>query len=289
MRASLLALSSALALLLSGGRARAVDPYEIQVYDGTSNAPWSPGIELHVNNVANGVRASDPPQLAPHGQTHFTLEPSLGITPYWELGAYLQSTLRSDGVLDYAGTKLRSKFVTPPGWRPHLRLGVNLELSLLPEKYERDRWGSEVRPIAAWENDRWLLAVNPIVTMPLAGEGYRAGPAFEPALMAVVKIEDVVGLGLEYYASLGPIASPSKLDGQEHYLYEVANLLAVDDLELNVGVGEGLTSASNKIVLKMIVGYSWDTQPRQNTQKSALFRPLRRNGPGLSSPVRGLR
>ena len=278
VRARLVALSSLFAVLFQGARAHAVDPFEIQVYDGTANAPWSPGLELHVNNVASGVRTGDPPQLAPHGQTHFTLEPSLGITPYWEMGAYLQSALRSDGVFDYAGAKLRSKFVTPPGWRPHLRLGVNLELSLIPSTYEKDRWGAEVRPIVAWEDDRWLLAFNPIVTAAFEGEGYRAGPGFEPALMAVVKIADVVGLGLEYYASFGPIAAPDKLNGQDHYLYEVANLLAIDNFELNAGVGEGLTGASNKLVLKMIVGYSWDTQPAAHAQKSAFHRPPRLRG-----------
>jgi len=75
----------------------------------------------------------------------------------------LQTSLRSDGDAEYAGFKLRSQFVTPPSFHEHWRLGLNVEVSLLPETYDRDRWGSELRPIIAWENADWLFALNPIV------------------------------------------------------------------------------------------------------------------------------
>lgn len=123
-----------------------------------------PGLELHLNAWPTGHRSSSPPEAPLHGQYHATLEPSLGLTPWWELGAYLQSAVRTDdGAVDWAGAKLRSKFVTPPGWDAHWRLGVNLEVSYLPEAYDRSRWGSEVRPIVAWEDATWLFAFNPIV------------------------------------------------------------------------------------------------------------------------------
>jgi hypothetical protein len=41
---------------------------------------------------------------------------------------------------------------------------------------------------------------------------------------------------------------------QQHYLFEVLNLLRWPRIELNVGVGEGLTAASNPFVVKMILG-----------------------------------
>jgi hypothetical protein len=43
--------------------------------------------------------------------------------------------------------------------------------------------------------------------------------------------------------------------------YEVFNLLSVKHFELNAGVGEGLTDASNRLVLKTILGYSWEADP----------------------------
>ncbi len=259
-RVATFAVAAASALVLfTTRRAAAVDPFEIQVYDATANAPGTPGIELHVNRVFDGVRAAAPPELPMHHQSHFTLEPSLGVTPFLELGGYLQTALNADGSFDYAGTKLRAKFVTPPGWQEHLRLGVNLELSLVPSQYDRSRWGGEIRPIVAWENERWLFAVNPILGVPLGPPDARDGPTLEPAGMAKVKIPEAVALGFEYYASLGPIAGLSPLAEQTHYLYEVIDLLAVPHFELNAGVGEGLTSASNGFVVKMILGYVWES------------------------------
>ena len=257
-RSSRAALLTVSAVLLSSRPAAAVDPFEIQVYDGTANSPGVPGIELHVNRVFDGIRTAEPPELPLHHQSHFTLEPSLGVLPYLELGAYLQTALNADGSFDYAGTKLRAKLVTPPGWHEHVRLGLNTELSLLPERYDRARWGGELRPIVAWENERWLFVVNPIVDVPLGPPDVHEGPSFEPAAMAKVKVENVAAFGFEYYASLGPIASPSPLEEQQHYIYEVVDLLAVEHFELNAGVGEGLTSGSNGFVAKMILGYSWE-------------------------------
>ncbi len=249
------------ALALATRAAKAVDPFEIQVYDGTANAPGAPGLELHVNRVFSGLTTAPPPELPQNGQTHFTLEPSVGVTPFWELGGYFETTLRADGTFDYAGVKLRSKFVTPRDWHPHLRLGANFEVSLLPTAYDRDQWGMEVRPIVAWEDERVLLAVNPIVDVSLAGPDYGAGPTFEPAAMAKVKLADTVAVGLEYYANLGPFAGFLPIREEEHYLFEAADLLSVKSFELNVGVGEGLTSASNAFVGKVILGYTWEREP----------------------------
>jgi hypothetical protein len=239
-----------------------MDSYEIQVYDGTANPPGVPGLELHLNTVPSGRKTAEPPELPLDRQSHFTLEPSYGITRWWEAGAYLQSTLRGDGAFTYAGSKLRSKF-TVPDFHANLRIGVNVEVSRLPEIYDRDRWGSEVRPIVAWEDDAWILAFNPIVDASLAGPGADDGPSFEPALMAKVKIRDAVALGVEYYAGFGPIAHPSSWSEQEHYVFESFDLLSIERLELNVAAGEGLTSASNAFVLKAIAGYTWEPQPKE--------------------------
>jgi hypothetical protein len=229
------------ALAVAPRAVRAVDAFEIQVYDGTANAPGKAGVELHLNYVASGVAVTGPPELPAHHQAHFTLEPSYGVLPTWELGAYFLTALRGDGTFDVVGGKLRSKHVTPPGWSRHARLGLNGEVGYSRPTYEADRWGVEVRPIAAWEDERVLLAVNPNIELSLAGGSI----SFEPAALAVLAIRRVASFGLEYYGDLSE---------RQHYLYEVANLLAIQGLELNVGVGEGLTRASNAVVAKVILG-----------------------------------
>ena len=249
-------------------RARAGDPFEIQVYDGTADAPGVPGVEIHFNDWATGNRNATSPEAPLHGQFHTTLEPSLGLLPFWEVGAYLQGAVRADdGVVDWAGAKLRSKFVTPPTFDSHWRLGVNLELSYLPPSYDHDRWGSEIRPIVAWHSDTWLFALNPILDQPLAGADASQGPSLEPA----VKVSRTVGpvaLGFEYYATLGPVAAMLPWREQQHQLFEVLDLVSIRRLELNLGVGEGLTPSSRGITIKAILGYEFD-RPRSTPDDSS--------------------
>jgi hypothetical protein len=242
------------ALLGPAAPARALDRFEIQVYDGTADPPGTPGLELHANTVARGLGAAEPPELPPNHQTHLTLEPSYGLFSWWEIGGYLQSTIRPDGGFDFAGVKLRSKFVRPSA--DGVRLGVNLEVSAIPAAYDRDRWGGEVRPIVAFTAaaGRLAFAFNPILdfafTSPAAGEG----PSFEPALSAVYVAPGLLSAGVELYSDFGPLTRPVGWNAEQHYVFEVINLLRWKRIELNAGIGEGLTAASNRLVVKMILG-----------------------------------
>ena len=233
----------------------ALDHFEIEVYDGTANRAGSPGLELHLNGWLSGHRTATPPERPLHDQVHATLEPSFGVTPWWELGAYLQMALRGDdGAVDWAGVKARSKFVVPPNWDAHWRLGANIELAYVPSAYEAENWSVELRPIAAWHDPRWLFAANPIVGFAVDGSG---GPSLEPALKVARSIGPVA-VGLEYYGDLGRVGSFDPVELQEHYLFEALDVLDVGDFELNAALGEGLTAASAGIVVKAIVGYEWD-------------------------------
>lgn len=246
-----IALSAAFTLV--SGVSWAIDPFEIQVYDATANAAGEAGLELHLNRVVSGPLSAPAPELPPNHQSHATLEPSFGVLPWWELGAYFQSTLRADGVFDYFGVKLRSKFVTPEGSYPHLRYGVNVEVSLLPERYDAGRWGAEVRPIIAWEDHTWLFAANPILSFGLKSLG--EGPEFEPAAEAKLKLLEI---GFEYYAAFGPLAAPLPREAQSQYLYECVDWLSIPAVEINFGVGEGLTRSSSDLTVKLVLGYSWE-------------------------------
>ena len=254
MRAALV-LAGAVSLLATSP-ARALDAFEIQVYDGTADAPGRPGLELHANTVVSGQREAVPPELPSNHQTHLTLEPSLGITRWWEVGMYVQTTVLPDGTFAYSGVKLRSKFVRPSWPSERLRWGVNLELSDLPARFDPNRWGAEVRPILAYTTParRFAFAFNPILDFDLAGAGAGGWPSFEPALSALFVVDGLLSAGLEYYGDLGPIDQPLPASAQQHYLFEVLNVLRWRRIELNVGVGEGLTAASNPFVVKMILG-----------------------------------
>lgn len=265
------AFAFAAAALLVSSVVAAADPFEIQVYDGDANDPGVASLELHVNYNHAPKRPVSPPEMAWHKQTHFTFEPALGITRFWELGAYFQLAATVDGTMYWAGTKLRTKFVTPEGWHPHLTLGLNFEFAFIPQAFDPDRYGGEIRPILGWEDKYFHVATNPNITFSVAGQGVRTGPELNPAISVVGKIPDIVSLGVEYYASIGPLAKPSPVKSQEHYLFGVANILAFAGWEINFGVGAGLTPSSNDVIVKAIfgreIGRLWGRPP--TTARSA--------------------
>src|SRR5207253_431205 len=109
MRSLAVVVAGAVALL-AARPAAAVDPFEIQVYQGDINEPLQAGLELHSNFVASGHGAAAPGELGSQHMWRETLEPSFGVLSWWELGAYLQF-LVGEGEAHFGGYKLRSKFV----------------------------------------------------------------------------------------------------------------------------------------------------------------------------------
>ena len=245
----LLALATTLA-----GPAWAVDPFEIQVYEGDINDPLQPGLELHSNFVASGRRASAfPGEAVPNHTWRTTLEPSLGLLEWWELGAYLQlATAPSRSEAHFGGWKLRSKLIVPRRWTGAFTLGLNMEVGRGVAALGSDEWDTEFRPIVAYQRGRWFAAVNPIIGWALSGET-SAVPELEPCAKLRWDTGHRFGVGLEYYAGLGRLDRILPAAQQEHFVYLVGDLLD-GPIELNAGVGHGLTDASDAWTIKMIVG-----------------------------------
>jgi hypothetical protein len=237
--------------------ARAVDPFEIQVYDGDINDPRQAGVELHSNFTAAG--RSDPAfagEVVPDHLLRVTLEPSFGILTWWEVGVYLQTAFQPgepDG--HFAGFKLRSKFVIPRQRTGEFILGINVELARGVAALGTAYWETEIRPIVAWLRGRWILAVNPIIGWGLTGDRH-AAPDLEPAFKIRVNATQHIGLGVEYYAGFGVLSAVPAVDRQEHVVYVIGDLLN-GSVDLNVGVGRGLTGATDGWTIKTILGYAF--------------------------------
>lgn len=250
-----LSLLLGLGLLLGlASRAGAVDPFEIQVYEGDINHAGQFGLELHSNYTAAGRSSADfSGEAVPQGLLRLTLEPSLALTSWWELGAYLQTaTAVGDPAAHWAGFKLRSKFIAPTARTTPFVLGLNFEIGRGVAVLGTADWDIEVRPIIAWFRGRWGLAVNPIVGWAVTGPRH-AAPDLEPAVKVRVDLGQRVAAGVEYYAELGVLSAPKAWHDQEHYLYAVADVRGLP-FDLNVGLGRGLTAASQDWIIKAIFG-----------------------------------
>ncbi len=227
-------------LLLIARVAHAQDEFEIQVYDADTAPLGEAGLEVHLNHHL----IHDAPD-----QTHLTFEPHYGATEWLELGGYFQTSLDTNGDLEYAGVKLRAKLRWPERlWCKRLGLAINFEVSAVPSQFEPNVWGSEVRPIVDLRAGRVYAALNPIVGIDLAGT-VAGHPQLEPAAKLALVLGESAMLGVELYGAFGPIDALTE---------GVDRVFGVVDLkgswwDLNAGIGASRGSADHPIG-KLIFG-----------------------------------
>jgi len=239
------------ALILLGSSAHATD--EIQVYNAGIAAVGQFTIQQHLNYVALGQK--DPPFPGGFPSNHSlngTPEFAYGVTDWWELGLYLPFAVQDRQFLSDA-FKLRTLFVSPHAEQRNFFYGVNFELSYEMPKFAQTRWGLEIRPIIGVRNSQYEFIVNPIVDI---GFGRKGEVDFAPAARLARNFGNDVFAGFEYYADFGEIGNFSKLADQQHTLFAVTDFKA-GEFDVNFGVGYGLTPASDRLVVKTIIGYAF--------------------------------
>ncbi|WP_291687475.1 hypothetical protein [Bradyrhizobium sp.] len=231
--------------------AKATD--EIQVYNAGIAAPGQFTIQQHLNYVPLGVK--DPPfpgGLISHNSINGTPEFAYGVTDWWEVGLYLPFAIKDQQFLSDA-FKLRTLFVLPNAEQRNFFYGVNFEFSNTMPRFSQSRFGMEIRPIIGVRNADWEFIVNPIVDISFG----RYGEAdFTPAARVARRLAPDTYVGLEYYSDFGEIGNFSKPADQQHTLFAVTDFkLGVFDVDF--GVGYGLTPASDRWVVKTIIGYAF--------------------------------
>jgi hypothetical protein len=266
-------LAAAAALALAAAPARAIDRFEIQVYEGDLNDPGQFGLEVHLNYTVRGTKEPEfPGQVPPHHVGRVTFEPAVGVTEWLELGAYLQFfwAPNDDQGTRFGGWKARAKLIVPERIRgPRLLLGLNLEIGHVPTAVEEQGWANEFRPIIGWKGDRWLVVVNPIFGYALSGPD-KFRPDLEPCAKVAFDTRLGFSIGAEYYTSLGFANDLLPASEQEHLLFAVVDLVPRapepqpgsqahgGEWELNAGVGWALTDAPGPhLLVKAIVGRSF--------------------------------
>jgi hypothetical protein len=237
--------------ILPGQPASATD--EIQVYNAGIAAVGQFTIQQHLNYIPLGLK--DPPfpgGLVSNHSINGTPEFAYGVTDWWEVGLYLPFAIQNQQFLSNA-FKLRTLFVAPNADKRDFFYGVNLEFSNTTPKFSQTRFTLEVRPIIGIRNADYEFIFNPIVD---AGFGKLGQLDFAPAARLARKLGQDTFLGLEYYADFGEIGNFAKLADQQHTLFVVTDF-KLGVLDVNFGVGYGLTPASDRWVIKTILGYAF--------------------------------
>ncbi|WP_409191627.1 hypothetical protein [Bradyrhizobium sp. RDM4] len=148
---------------------------------------------------------------------------------------------------------MRTLFVSPHAEQRNFFYGVNFEFSNETPPFSQSRFSMEIRPIIGVRNSDYEFIVNPIVDVHF---GKFAEQHFTPAARVARRFGENLFAGLEYYSDLGQIGSFDKLADQQHTLFAVTDFKA-GDFDVNFGIGYGLTPASDRLVVKTIIGYAF--------------------------------
>src|SRR6202051_5066045 len=120
-------------------------------------------------------------------------------------------------------------------------------------RFSQSRFGLEIRPIVGVRNADWEFIVNPIVEVSFGKYGEAD---FAPAARVARKLAPDTFAGREYYADFRESGNSSRLAEQQHTLFTVTDFKA-GVFDVDFGVGYGLTPASDRLVVKTIIGYAF--------------------------------
>ena len=234
--------------------ARAALYDEIQVYDDAINKVGEFGLELHANTTPSGRGTPDyPGEFVPvHGQ-RLTPEFSYGVSETLEAGLYLPLLKDPTDGLQFAGPKLRLKWIPyhPGEGESDWFYGLNGELAYVGSRFEPSREGFELRPIIGYRSPEWLVVGNPVLAFDLS-PGFRGGgPDFSPSLKVTRHVTRGLEAGFEYYRDLGKLWNIAPSAEQQQTVYAVIDVERAPWI-FNLGIGRGLNAATDRWTVKAI-------------------------------------
>jgi hypothetical protein len=244
------------AMLAVARPSHAIDFYEIQIYD-TDTAPVDHlTLELHSNTSTTATGQLAKSQMDVH-QVHETLEGTYGVIRWLEVGQYFCTAKLSNGDYEYSGSRTKVHFGIPQTFEWPVQFGGNVEFDYMRHAAEDNPMTLELRPIVGASFKGFRLVGNFAVDDPFSGRQAHRGFQFEPSGMLVYKLNDWLSPAVEYYGDMGAIQPLPKVQEQQHFIVPTLNFDFLPQLELNLGVGIGVTRASNGIFLKSIVGWTF--------------------------------
>ncbi|MBZ0090736.1 MAG: hypothetical protein K8F27_00725 [Sulfuricellaceae bacterium] len=232
-------------------------PDEIQVYNDDMDDPGNFGLELHTNYTLDGSKTpSYAGEVPSHHVLQVTPELSYGISKTLEAGLYFPPmAIHSNGSVNENGMRFRLKYIAPHEADSTFYWGLNTEVGYSSIRIAENHWNAELRPIFGYRNAAWEFIVNPILGLTLSGTGSRE-PEFEPAIKISRALNGDTRLGIEHYASLGPLQHLLPASERSYTTYVTADT-EIGKAEVNFGIGRGYGNTPDRWMAKMILGFSF--------------------------------
>ncbi len=248
---------AACAITFASGNAFAIDFYEIQIYPTETDPQYHLDLELHSNSTTTAVGQEAKSQIDPY-QIHETLEATYGILPHVEIGQYFCTAKLDNGHYEYAGSRTKMHFGIPQTMDWPVSFGGNIELDYMRRAAEEQPLTLELRPIAETQLGHVLIVANLPFEKPFSGPGTHKGVTISPqGMVQYNELFKWLSPAVEYYGDMGPISSLPGVQNQQHFIVPALNFDLLPQLELNLGVGIGMTRASNGTFVKTIIGWTF--------------------------------
>ena len=231
---------------------------EIQVYDGGLAPVGVFNVTVHNNFTPDGLKTPEfPGAVTSHRSLNGVPEWAYGVTNWFEAGLYMP-LYSHDQDLGWKvdGFKLRTLFAVPNAAERKFFYGVNIEYSINAKHWDTKRFTSEVRPIVGWHLNAVDVVFNPIVDTRYDGFKHLE---FVPSTRVAYNASSKWAVALEEYAGYGEVSDFAKGSDQAHQLFGVFNYSGA--LEVEAGIGFGLTDASDGVTFKLILAKDFN-RPR---------------------------
>jgi hypothetical protein len=167
--------------------------------------------------------------------------------------------------------------VTPNADKKSFFYGLNFEFDYTTPPFSQTRFAMEIRPILGWRNPQWEFIVNPIFDI---GFGSLGDIDFVPAARLGRKLSEDLTFALEYYTDLGRPGSFLPFEEQAHQLFAVVDF-KVGVVDVDFGLGYGLTPGSDRFVAKTILTYAIPVAGKSQDDKPSMKAPI-----SMKSPMR---
>jgi len=266
--------------LVWAGTARAQDNYEIQVYPSDTMPPKTLLIELHSNFTVEGSTTTQFGMLPTQHQAHETIELTQGINDWSEVGFYIFTAAKNGYGIDWVGDHIRPRVRVPPRWHWPVGLSLSSEFGYARPAFANPTWSWQFMPIVDQSIGRWYWSVNgtmvwnihvvpaPASYIPAEKQAYYRdvaprGVTFGPAATLTYAPSKYYNIGVEYYSYYGEWGNFVSLHNQQQQFFPVVNLFVSPKWEINVGAGWGATAGTDHLIVKCIVGRSFDWSHRR--------------------------
>ncbi|MEI6159489.1 MAG: hypothetical protein WCP77_06635 [Roseococcus sp.] len=239
-----------LAIGLAAGQAQAAlfDEFEVHDLDMPAAGEWD--LDQHVNWGTRGLNQPGwPGGVRTNGAGYVSTEIGRGITRDWTAALYLPAVI-SGGRLEPVGAKLRNLFRfygdDGDGWS----FGLLAQIGLLSRPASPGRVVGELRPVVTWRSGPWYVVAGMGVS---AYSGPEADALLSPQGRLTYTLPSGVNFGLEHYADLGAVGRLGSPARQTHQAFATLGA-PLGPVEVNFGIGRGLTAASEPWVARLRLG-----------------------------------